>query len=210
MGRRGPKKKSGKRHKCGKLVKQTPQEKQEAAVEVGVNYAKLAAQQPHRRGIELPANLSDRQRAKIGDPGTNPRAATEFGRMALEGLISEAQYVAGEKYARVVGKWRAMIGGPRAIAGIGRGYDCKADCRHTYPPDPCECRDRQQAHDAAFKALGPAGAAAHAAVDCVVLCNQTLSGDALTIVDLRAGLSALAKHFESESEREVKYAERVG
>lgn len=204
MGRRGPKKKKGPRHKCGKLMQPTKQQKQEAEVQIGVNYAKLAAQQPHRRGLELPAHLSERQRAKIGDPGTHPRAATELGRMALEGLITEAQYIAGEKYARVVGKWRALVGGPRAIAGNGPGYDCMADCRDT---DPCKCRDRQQAFDAAFKALGGAGAPARAAVDCVVLADLGLAGDILVLAELRAGLSALDRHFEREHESTCAYSQ---
>jgi hypothetical protein len=44
-------------------------------------------------------------------------------------VLSDAQYLAGLRYAVVVGEYRAVIETPRAMSGAGRGYTCPADPR---------------------------------------------------------------------------------
>jgi hypothetical protein len=169
MARRGRKRKFAPRHPCGDLVGPA-----HAA-------ARAAALQPHRAW--LPEGLR-----------LDQKASSPFGCLNLLGVLTDAQYVAGMRYAVVVGKYRAVIEAPRAMAGTGRGYDCPGDlaCGRA-AGERCECRHRKQRYDAAFEAVSEAGQRAARAVARVAIYNEPCPRGALS--DLRRGLDALAKHF---------------
>jgi hypothetical protein len=169
MSRRGRKRKIGFRHPGGELVR--PQ----------FDLRGLATLQPHR--VWLPE-----------EKRMDQKAASPLGCLNLLGVLSDAQYLAGIRYAVVVGKYRAVIESPRATAGAGRGYDCAGDLRCGRDGGaPCECRQRKERYDAAFAAVLEAGQRAARAVARVAVHAEQCPRGALA--DLKRGLDALAKHF---------------
>ncbi len=135
MARRGRKRLPGRRHPGGELVR------------VKVDYRALAAQQPHRRCLPEPVRLDQ-------------KAATPFGALNLINVITDAQYEAGQRYAFVVGQYRASIGTPSVMSGSGKGYPCTPEICRRPPPGVehhCECRKRKESYDAAFAAVFEAG-----------------------------------------------------
>jgi hypothetical protein len=169
MARRGRKRKIGLRHPGGDLVR--PQ----------FDVRSLASLQPHR--VWLPE-----------EKRMDQKAASPLGCLNLLGVLSDAQYLAGVRYAVVVGKYRAVIETPRATAGAGRGYDCPGDPRCGRDPgESCECRQRKERYDAAFLAVIEAGQRAARAVARVAVHGEQCPRGALP--DLKRGLDALAKHF---------------
>src|ERR1700722_5115456 len=169
MARRGRKRKIGFRHPGGELVR--PQRALRG----------LATLQPHR--VWLPQ-----------EKRMDQKAASPFGCLNLLGVLDDAQYLAGLRYAVVVGKYRAVIETPRATAGAGRGYDCPGDLRcGRNSLAPCECRRRKERYDAALAAVLEAGQRAARAVARVAVHGEQCPRGALP--DLRRGLDALAKHF---------------
>jgi hypothetical protein len=168
MARRGRKRKIGLRHPGGELVR--PQ----------FDIRGLATLQPHR--VWLPQ--AQRLDQKAGSP---------LGCLNLLGVLSDAQYLAGIRYAVVVGKYRAVIETPRATAGAGRGYDCPGDPRCGRGALPCECRRRKERYDLAFAAVLEAGQRAARAVARVAVHGEPCPRGALA--DLKRGLDALARHF---------------
>lgn len=167
MTRRGRKRKSAPRHPSGELVRVEPQA--------------LAARQPHR--VWLPQEK--RMDQKAGSP---------LGCLNLLGVLSDAQYLAGVRYAVVVGKYRAVIETPRATAGAGRGYDCPGDLKcGREGAEHCECRYRKERYDAAFAAVLEAGQRAARAVARVAVHGEACPRG--TLADLKRGLEALARHF---------------
>lgn len=170
MARRGRKRKAGFRHPCGALV-QRPE----------ADAASFAALQPHR--VWLPQEKRFDQ-----------KAASPFGCLNLLGVISDAQYLAGVRYAVAVGHYRAVIESPRATSGSGRGYHCAGDpaCGRD-APETCECRRRKARYDAAFAAVLEAGQKAARAVARVAVHGEQCPPGGLA--DLKRGLDALAKHF---------------
>jgi hypothetical protein len=96
MARPGRKRKIGPRHPGGDLVR--PQ----------FDARSLATLQPHR--VWLPE-----------EKRMDQKAASPLGCLNLLGVLTDAQYLAGVRYAVVVGKYRAVIETPRATAGAGRG-----------------------------------------------------------------------------------------
>jgi hypothetical protein len=101
MARRGRKRRIGLRHPGGDLVQPRPDARS------------LATLQPHR--VWLP----EEQRM-------DQKAASPLGCLNLLGVLGDAQYMAGIRYAVVVGKYRAVIETPRATAGAGRGTIARA------------------------------------------------------------------------------------
>jgi hypothetical protein len=170
MARRGRKRKIGFRHPGGELVRPH------------FDARGLATLQPHR--VWLP----EEQRM-------DQKAASPFGCLNLLGVLTDAQYLAGVRYAVVVGKYRAVIETPRATAGSGRGYDCAGDlnCGRA-AGSSCECRLRKERYDAAFAAVIEAGQRAARAVARVAVHAEPCPRGALP--DLKRGLDALAKHFD--------------
>jgi hypothetical protein len=164
----GRKRKIGLRHPGGELVR--PQ----------FDMRSLATLQPHR--VWLPE-----------EKRMDQKAASPLGCLNLLGVLTDAQYLAGVRYAVVVGKYRAVIETPRATAGAGRGYDCPGDPKCGRDGEPCECRWRKQRYDAAFAAVIEAGQRAARAVARVAVHGEQCPRGALA--DLKRGLDALAKHF---------------
>ena len=165
--RAGRKRKSGPRDSNGRL--KAP----------AVNYRALAAEQPHRKWLPEAARLDQ-------------RADSVLGCLYLNKHISEELYLAGEIYARRMGAYRATIEGPRALAGNGRGYDCRpSGCQ--VEPDICECARRRRDFNELFQVLTRAGHKELMTVSKVVVYNQNcMAGEIKT---LRTGLSALARYL---------------
>ena len=171
MARRGRKRRVGLRHPGGALVRPH------------LDVRGLVTLQPHR--VWLPE-----------EKRMDQKAASPLGCLNLLGVLSDAQYLAGIRYAVVVGKYRAVIETPRATSGAGRGYDCAGDLRcGRERGNPCECRHRKQRYDAAFAAVLEAGQRAARAVARVAVHGEQCPRGALA--DLKRGLDALAKHFAS-------------
>jgi hypothetical protein len=114
-------------------------------------------------------------------------------------VLSDAQYLAGLRYAVVVGKYRAVIETPRAMSGAGRGYTCPADPRCGRDGTRCECAERKERYDAAFAAVLEAGQRVARAVARVAVHGEACPRGALA--DLRRGLDALSRHFGAVRER---------
>ena len=169
MARRGRKRKLGLRHPGGALARPA------------LDARAFAALQPHR--VWLPE-----------EKRMDQKAASPLGCLNLLGVLSDAQYLAGVRYAVVVGRYRAVIETPRATSGSGRGYPCAGDlaCGRD-SAEACECRRRKERYDAAFAAVIEAGQKAARAVARVAVHGEACPRGAL--VDLRRGLDALAKHF---------------
>jgi len=184
MARRGRRRKFGPRNRSGDLSRANPEAK--------FDFRALAALQPHRVWLPQEKRLDQ-------------KAASPLGCLNLLGVISDAQYRAGLRYAIVVGKYRAVIETPRATAGSGRGYDCpgSAACGRDATARPktcvnalmasCECARRKQLYDAAFAAVMEAGHGAARAVARVAVHGEPCPEGALAA--LKRGLDALARHF---------------
>jgi len=118
------------------------------------------------------------------------RAESVLGRMRLRGQIAEPQYLAGQRYAKVVGAYLATIAPPGSLAGRGRGFDCPG----TDPCEDCVCARRRaaytSAHDHVMEKVGHRGAVA---VKTVVIEDKPCPHYLLTSLDW--GLSALSHHF---------------
>jgi hypothetical protein len=168
MARRGRKRKIAPRHPGGQLVRPR------------FDMRSLVTLQPHR--VWLPE-----------EKRMDQKAASPLGCLNLLGVLSDAQYVAGIRYAVVVGKYRAVIETPRATSGAGRGYDCPGDLACGRAGEPCECRKRKERYDAAFLAVIEAGQRAARAVARVAVHGEPCPRGALA--DLKRGLDAPAKHF---------------
>ena len=168
MARRGRKRKIGHRYPGGELVR------------VEFDVRNLATLQPHR--VWLPQ-----------EKRMDQKAASPLGCLNLLGVLTDAQYLAGVRYAVVVGKYRAVIETPRAISGAGRGYDCPGDLKCGREGASCECRRRKERYDAAFAAVLEPGQRAARAVARVAVHGEPCPRGALP--DLKRGLDALAKHF---------------
>ena len=171
MAWRGRKRKIGHRHPGGELVR------------VQFDIRELATLQPHR--VWLPE-----------EKRMDQKAASPLGCLNLLGVLTDAQYAAGVRYAVVVGKYRAVIETPSAISGTGRGYDCPGDLNCGRVGAPCECRRRKERYDAAFAAVIEPGQRAARAVARVAVHGEPCPRGALS--DLKRGLDALAKHFSGE------------
>lgn len=191
MARAGRKRKGGRRQPSGKLA---PEKRPDDRVRIG--------RQPHRRGLKTKA-------AQIDE-----RAESPLGRLWLrrdangDRLIDDEQLDAGDRYATLVWSYRAMIGAPRVSAGSGPGYLCRVEafdnpsaCRDD--PDGCICRRRGDSYMRAFEALHEAGRAAILAVNGVAIRRDEVATEQ-DLIHLRAGLSALARHFGLTASRRIR------
>lgn len=172
MARAGRKRKSGHRHASGDIVR--PERAPDDRVRT--------SRQPHRRGLPEPLRLDE-------------RAESALGRCNLRGIITDAQYDAGCMYATIVGAYRAVIEGPRATAGSGRGYECNGEACLTLRGTEgfvCGCEARKDRYDAAFEALIKIGQRAAVAVAHVAIHGREPAGQTVYLV---SGLDALARHF---------------
>jgi hypothetical protein len=167
LARTGRKRKSGRRHPGGTLAQPRNDDRARAAL------------QPHRAW--LPA-----------DKRLDQRADSALGALNLLGAITDEQHVAGQRYAVIVGEYRAVVQPPRGTAGSGRGHACHPDlCRDD--PDLCECRRRKRRYDGCFEALHDAGRKAQLVTGRVAVHGERCAAG--EIAALRRGLDALARHL---------------
>ncbi len=187
MGRSGRKRKSGKRHPGGELVRdKQPDDRIRAS------------RQPHRRAIEEGDRLSERAESPLG------RLSLMRGRDG-QAVIDETQYQAGEHYAILVGQYRSVIGAPRSTAGSGRTLGCDAGyCLYVRFRELCACEQRRIRYHHAFEALASVGRRALMAVNRVAVHGQAIAPQDL--VYLKAGLSGLARHFGLGMRRRREYS----
>jgi hypothetical protein len=199
MGRSGRKRKAGRRHPSGQLVRdKRPDDK----VRCG--------RQPHRRMLDE----NDR---------TDERAESPLGQLLLRGLLnrkgegadgkasSEAadRYEAGMMYLQIVNAYRAVIGAPRGGAGSGRARECEQLCSAAHEllnarqrgevhaglfnTDTCPCLSGKWRYDSAFETLTGAGQPAARAVARVAVHREAIAQQDL--VNLVNGLDVLRRHF---------------
>ncbi len=174
MSRAGRKRKAGRRYQNGHLAT------------VYVNPRQLAADQPHRRWLPKDVRLDQ-------------RADTAIGGLALIGAITDDQCLAGEEYAKAVGRYRSVIAPPAGLRCGGRAYDCEPTWCTAYPDDHCECQSRTSKYNDLFEALTRAGRKALVAVNCVAVHGLRIRRGELRT--LRSGLDALVKHLGLTSGR---------
>jgi hypothetical protein len=149
-----------------------------------VDYRALAGQQPHRRWLPESHRSDERAGSTLGS--LNILYRTSVLPNANKPGVTDEQHEAGRRYAVIVGAYRAMIGAPRGDGGSGRGYACRGE-EGCYP---CLCLARQKNYSNAYEALAEAGRPAVMAVNAVAVHDQRADLDSL-----RAGLTALARHF---------------
>jgi hypothetical protein len=120
----------------------------------------------------------------------DPLAETKLGRLRLAGRITQPQYEAGDKYADIVRRYRAVIsapGGEVSMAGVIVGPWGGSGAM-----DDEEATRRKDQYNAAFEALEcGAGNRSARAVAHVAVYNR-LEFD---LTDLKRGLTVLAEHF---------------
>lgn len=201
LARRGRKRKLGKRHPSGQLVREKQPDDRIRT-----------SRQPHRRGLEQEDRLSEKAEAPLG-------------RLNLKDEITNEQYSAGSIYAAVVGDYRSVIEAPRFIGGSGKGFECASEgadpierkarigsvvvtmrqwpCGQT--DDGCTCARRKARYDSAFESLvSSAGQRAAKAVARVAIFREDIA--AQDLVYLKLGLDALAKHFGLIDRRRSRYS----
>lgn len=168
MGRPGRKRKAGRRHPGGELVRdKQPDDRIRMS------------RQPHRRGLAPELRGAE-------------QAESPLGRLALRGVIDEDQLIACEHYAVLVGQYRSTIEAPRTTGGSGRGVECEPLLCRAYPEN-CSCAKRRDRYMRAYEALAEVGRAALMAVNRVAVQHEELAPSQL--VYLEQGSDALARHF---------------
>lgn len=188
VARKGRPRKFGTRYASGDLV---PEKKPDDRIRT--------SRQPHRRQVPAADRMSE-------------KAESELGRMLLRGLLADnprapvrdrdlererSRCEAGERYAVIVGQYRAVIEAPRATSGAGRGFDCAPDLCRAYPAE-CECLVRRRRYDGAFEAVAGLPGQPHRrriawAVAQVAVFDRAIQ--AQDIPYLISGLDALDRHF---------------
>lgn len=167
--RKGRPRKSGYRKPSGDLIK---------TAESTVSPIVVALRQPHRRFA--PTDRAD-----------DARAETHLGQMNMDGSISNADYNAARRYARIVNRYRAVISSPNpnppSIAGI-------MESRRGSSRDITDARERKAEYDAAFEALSNAGHTAARAVAHMAVYGQPCPYGAFE--PMKRGLGLLREHFE--------------
>ena len=184
---KGRKRKSGKRHPCGKLVRPSTGE-----IQADV----LATVVEARR----------RQYGVTARQARDERLGSALGRLAFRSLITADQYSAGQVYATTMGRYRAIMGlptdQPRSMMAllINEGIFASGDVVHD--PDLIEKVRRQAASvQLMLRSCGcaPGCDAGRAAIDLVhrvVIADEDASGwPAADIGNLAQGLEALRKLF---------------
>ncbi len=138
----------------------------------------VAMNQPHRRGlaaVQTPRGIVDMR--------LDQRAETPLGRLRLGRHISELEYEAGTRYAKVVAQYRAVISArdPIRQGHPGSGRNMLA----------AEARRRTLEYNDAFECLGEQHV--QRLVARVAVYNEPCPYGSLEV--LRAGLRALAVNF---------------
>lgn len=176
--RTGRKRKSGKRHPSGELIR-----------EVRPDDRIRTSRQPHRRKVEEGDRLDQRAESPLGR--LNLCKDSDGNR-----LITADQLIAGQTYARIVGAYRSVIEAPSGTAGSGRGSTCleywmPGACHQD--PDNCSCRQAKERYDGAYEAVVKAGQRAAKTVARVAVQQEDPMRE--DIPYLVVGLRALVRHF---------------
>lgn len=180
LNRKGRKRKSGRRTQSGRRIIVHP------------DFRTMAANNPDRRSLPEAHRLSERAGTVLGRLNLLWRihgALDAKKRLPEEPGISDQEYEAGLRYARIVGSYLSMAGAPNGLSGHGKGYDCggAVDCE----PALCICRQRTENYMRAYEAIPHRKA--HIAINWTAIQDNTPSEDQMP--HLRAGLNALARHF---------------
>jgi hypothetical protein len=160
------------------------------------------AQRQRPTEVETIAELQPHRMCLPPEMRMDARAENNLGRLNLLGTLSDDQYEAGRRFAKIVMLYRAVVAPPAHPRSLDIGA---AKGRGSIDDDECEAR--KISYNWAFEALGrtqmPDGSMstgianlAQRAVSAVAVHDQ----DCPTSVDyLRAGLDALARHFGIKS-----------
>lgn len=150
------------------------------------NPRRQVASQPHRMAVKP-------------DFREDPRASTAFGRLMLNGYVTPAQYEAGDRYAEITAKLRAVYDSasphPRAIdlnrTGGGSGVEMTTETAEAI-------KDR---YKKAFDAVSEADTrAARAVKDCVIADKFPES-----IQLLKCGLNLLVTHYGIDPRLQISF-----
>lgn len=156
------------------------------------NAAKLISMQPHRRS--LPERFRE-----------DSRGGTVLGMLLLTGQLGPHErdgkpsdratklYEAGNRYAVIVGQYRAMIGVPRGVSGAGKGYDCHGQGELQCDMASCECVRRRQAYNSAYGALYREGRIVAMVVARVAIHDEPIHDELIPILTI--GLGTLELEF---------------
>lgn len=136
-----------------------------------------AAEMPHRK----PA----------GDNRLDARLSSELGRLFFSGEISEAEYEAGVKYAKLGLEYLESTDAPKPYGG--ELYSDNGMPTGIIPVSDDECLRRKIDFMAAKKVLKPVGKRCEIVVDRVCIYDEPIRDD-LERHALRAGLKALCGH----------------
>jgi hypothetical protein len=178
MAKAGRKRKSGYRTASGALARPK------------VDFRAMAAGQPHRSWLPVDKQLDQ-------------KADSPLGALNLIGVLTDDQYLAGQRFSVIVGEYRAQLGGPTAVAGSGRGYDCNPlGCADE--GGMCECLRRKNRYEGCYEILHEAGRKVLMVVNRVVLHGQRcMSGE---LESLRCGLNVLGRHLGLTGTRKSVHA----
>lgn len=177
------------RNRRGRKRRTTAARKADGRIDhVPVDYREMAGDWPHRRGLPM-------IQGRDGKPvpgGQTEHAENPFGRLYVLGRITWAQHEAGEKYARIVGRYRAVIeaptSSPRSIAGTGEPTGA------FFHMDDSTAAARKKTYDDAFAALWIEGQKPARTVARVCVNAQPIATHE-EMAWLICGLDALAAHF---------------
>jgi hypothetical protein len=163
----------------GFLIEKRPRKTQSDRAQEG---RAAIAKQPHRRALPDALRLSE-------------KAVTELGRLNLRRFISDEQHEAGQRFQVCVLEYQQSIGSPDTGGRGGPGFPCAGaiNC------DPCACKQRKEAFNAATNALLEAGHRVASAVSHVVVHDEALPPPGRRFDErvelLKLGLAALVRHF---------------
>ncbi len=177
--RRGRPRKTGPRHRDGRLKRQaeTPRT--------------VAKRMPHRRGL--------------GENAADQRAATVLGRLVLRGKLEAAHGLAGETYLALWRGYVVSIAGPGELtSGVAGGFSCDG-CADPQERKYCRCWFRRKVYEEARKVLLEHGAAVLTAVQLTVI--HELPPRDLAV--LKLGLTSLAQHFGLTARAKSQYQNAV-
>lgn len=143
---------------------------------------KRTSRQPHRRVLPEGERMSE-------------KAESPLGRLHLQGIVTAAQYDAGELYYRIVVAYRSVIDGPRLVVGGagggGRSLRCGGECDPNL--ETCACMKYRAKYDAAYCALAKVGRRPQLVVNRMAAHREEISQH--DVAYLKIGLDALALHF---------------
>lgn len=152
----------------------------------------IAMAMPHRQGVPEKDRLDQ-------------RAECSLGVLAINAVITAAQYRAGRRYARIVARYVASINAPSpsppSLAGI---MEPRSGIGGHLPDDIA--RQRKDEYNEAFEYLGSAGQRAQRIVARVAVNDMPCPLDERD--NLKRGLSTLDEHFTLTDKAKSDYRNR--